>query len=39
MLLTMKMVEAEFGGVVEYAKEHCGLSTKDIHIVQHNLIH
>lgn len=28
MLLTLKMVKAEFGGVIEYAKEHCGLSTK-----------
>ncbi len=34
----MKMVKAEFGGVMEYAKDYCGLSTKDIHVVQQNLI-
>ncbi|KAJ5246467.1 protein-tyrosine phosphatase-like protein [Penicillium chermesinum] len=38
MLLTLQMVEAEFGGVIRYVKEICGLSAEDIELIQHHLI-
>lgn len=38
MRLTLQMVETEFGGVILYVKEHCGFSTEDVELIQHNLI-
>lgn len=38
MLLTLQMVETEFGGVIRYVKKIYGLSAEDIELIQHHLI-
>lgn len=34
MLLTLQMIEDEFGGVSQYLKRQCGLSSNDLDQIQ-----
>jgi len=38
MLAALEMIEADFGGVVQYMKKNCGLSDAEIERIERNLL-
>jgi hypothetical protein len=38
MLLTLKYVEERYGGISQYAQDHCDFSAVDIDRIKHNML-